>query len=78
MCHNKGTLETSLKVNCNFVATVDTKLKNHTHTHTRLHKFVFYKQNIHRNKKKEKPKMHEKQNVIDDLPLDIVELLAIN
>jgi len=59
----------------------------HTHTHTRAcahthiqtctHIFVFYKQNIPKNKKG-KPKMNEKYNVIDDIPMDIVELLARN
>ena len=55
----------------------------HTHTntcvctHTHTHIFGFYKQNIPKNKKG-KPKMHEKHNVIDDIPMDIVELLARN
>jgi len=38
----------------------------------------FHNQNIPKNKKKRKPKVHEKQNVIDDIPMDIVELLARN
>lgn len=36
------------------------------------------KQNVPKNKKKRKLEMHEKQNVIDDIPMDIVELLARN
>jgi len=35
-------------------------------------------QNIPKNKKKGKRKMHEKHNVIDDIPVDIVKLLARN
>jgi len=36
------------------------------------------KKNIPKNKKKGKQEVHEKQNVIDDFPMDIVELLARN
>ncbi|WVZ72929.1 hypothetical protein U9M48_021311 [Paspalum notatum var. saurae] len=36
------------------------------------------KQNIPKNKKKRKLELHEKHNVIDDIPMDIVELLARN
>ncbi|KAJ1281870.1 hypothetical protein BS78_03G006700 [Paspalum vaginatum] len=36
------------------------------------------KQNIPKNKKKRKLELHEKQDVIDDIPMDIVELLARN
>jgi hypothetical protein len=39
---------------------------------------AFHKQNIPKNKKKRRLKAHEKQNVIDDIPMDIVELLARN
>ncbi|PUZ58816.1 hypothetical protein GQ55_5G537800 [Panicum hallii var. hallii] len=39
---------------------------------------AFHKQNIPKNKKKRRLKVHEKQNVIDDIPMDIVELLARN
>jgi len=38
----------------------------------------FHNQNVPKNKKKRRLKVHEKQNVIDDIPMDIVELLARN
>uniref|UniRef100_K3XE32 Embryonic flower 1-like protein n=1 Tax=Setaria italica TaxID=4555 RepID=K3XE32_SETIT len=37
-----------------------------------------HKQNIPKNKKKRRLEVHEKQTVIDDIPMDIVELLARN
>jgi len=36
------------------------------------------KKNVPKNKKKGKQEVHEKQNVMDDFPMDIVELLARN
>jgi hypothetical protein len=39
---------------------------------------ALHKQNIPKNKKKRKLDVHEKQTVIDDIPMDIVELLARN